>query len=35
MVFGLAAVAGFFALRVLKSTPSTVSSPPIQPTHHS
>ena len=35
MVFGLAAVAGFFALRVLKSTPSSVSSPPIQPTHHS
>ena len=34
MVFGLAAIAGFFALRVLKSTPSTVSSPPIQPTHH-
>ena len=34
IVFGLAAVAGFFALRVLKSTPSTVSSPPIQPTHH-
>jgi len=35
MVFGLAAVAGFFALRVLKSTPSSVTSPPIQPTHHS
>jgi len=34
LVFGLAAVAGFFALRVLKSTPSSVSSPPIQPTHH-
>ena len=35
IVFGLAAVAGFFALRVLKSTPASVSSPPIQPTHHS
>jgi ElaB/YqjD/DUF883 family membrane-anchored ribosome-binding protein len=34
LVFGLAAVAGFFALRTLKSTPSSVSSPPIQPTHH-
>lgn len=34
LVFGLAAVAGFFALRTLKSTPSSVSSPPIQPVHH-
>ena len=35
MVFGLAALVGFFALRTLKSTPSSsVSSPPIQPTHH-
>jgi len=33
LVFGLAAVAGFFALRTLKSTPSSVSSPPIQPSH--
>jgi hypothetical protein len=34
MVFGLAALAGFFALRTLKSTPAAVPSPPIQPTHH-
>jgi ABC-type transporter Mla subunit MlaD len=34
LVFGLAAVAGFFALRTLKSTPS-VSSPSIQPSHSS
>jgi hypothetical protein len=34
MVFGLAAVAGFFALRTLKSTSSTVSSPPIQPSQY-
>jgi len=34
LVFGLAAVAGFFVLRTLKSTPSSVSSPPIQPVHH-
>jgi hypothetical protein len=33
MVFGLAALAGFFALRTLKSTPSAVASPPIQPSH--
>jgi ElaB/YqjD/DUF883 family membrane-anchored ribosome-binding protein len=33
MVFGLAALAGFFVLRTLKSTPSSVASPPIQPTH--
>jgi len=33
MVFGLAALAGFFALRTLKSTPSSVASPPIQPTY--
>jgi outer membrane receptor protein involved in Fe transport len=31
MVFGLAALAGFFALRTLKSAPSSVASPPIQP----
>lgn len=30
LVFGLAALAGFFVLRTVKSTP-TVSSPPIQP----
>jgi len=30
LVFGLAAIAGFFALRTLKSTPS-VSAPSIQP----
>lgn len=34
LVFGLAALAGFFALRTLKSTPSSVSSPPIQPTQY-
>jgi hypothetical protein len=33
MVFGLAALAGFFALRTLKSPPSSVESPPIQPSH--
>jgi hypothetical protein len=33
-VFGLAALAGFFALRTLKSTPTTTSSPPIQPSQH-
>jgi ElaB/YqjD/DUF883 family membrane-anchored ribosome-binding protein len=33
LVFGLAAVAGFFALRTLKSAPTSVSSPPIQPYH--
>lgn len=31
MVFGLAALVGFFALRTLKSAPSSVASPPIQP----
>jgi hypothetical protein len=35
MVFGLAALAGFFALRTLKSAPSSVASPPIQPDHSS
>jgi ABC-type transporter Mla subunit MlaD len=30
LVFGLAALAGFFALRTLKSTPS-IAAPPIQP----
>ena len=35
MVFGLAALAGFFALRTLKSTPSAVPSPPIQPSQSS
>jgi hypothetical protein len=35
MVFGLAALAGFFVMRTLKSTPpSSVPSPPIQPIHH-
>jgi hypothetical protein len=34
MVFGLAALAGFFAMRTLKSTPTTVPSPPIQPSQH-
>ena len=33
MVFGLAALAGFLALRTLKSAPSSVTSPPIQPSH--
>ncbi|HJP69782.1 MAG TPA: hypothetical protein VJ846_12860, partial [Sphingomicrobium sp.] len=33
LMFGLAAVAGFFAMRTLKSTPSKVSSPSIQPSH--
>lgn len=33
LVFGLAALAGFFAFRTLKSTPGIVS-PPIQPTHN-
>jgi hypothetical protein len=32
VVFGLAALAGFFVLRTLKSTPSSAASPPIQPT---
>lgn len=31
MVFGLAALAGFLALRTLKSAPSAMHSPPIQP----
>jgi hypothetical protein len=31
LVFGLAALAGFFALRTVKSTPS-ISAPPLQPT---
>jgi hypothetical protein len=30
LVFGLAALAGFFAIRTLKSSPS-ISAPPIQP----
>jgi hypothetical protein len=30
LMFGLAAVAGFFVVRTLKSTPPTVASPPIQ-----
>jgi hypothetical protein len=34
MVFGLAALAGFFVLRTLKSTPSSAASPPIQPTSY-
>jgi hypothetical protein len=32
LVFGLAALAGFFALRTVKSNPS-ISAPPIQPSH--
>jgi hypothetical protein len=35
VVFGLAALVGFFALRTLKSAPSSVSSPSIQPGHDS
>jgi hypothetical protein len=31
LVFGLTALVGFFAMRTLKSTPASVSSPPIQP----
>jgi hypothetical protein len=34
VVFGLAALAGFFALRIVKSSPS-VPAPPIQPSHSS
>ena len=34
VVFGLAALAGFVVLRTLKSTPSSVASPPIQPTDY-
>jgi hypothetical protein len=34
VVFGLAALAGFFVLRTLKSTPSSAASPPIQPTSY-
>ena len=36
VVFGLAALAGFFVLRTLKSTPSSssVAAPPIQPTDY-
>ena len=34
VVFGLAALAGFFVLRTLKSTPSSAASPPIQPTDY-
>lgn len=30
LMFGLAAVAGFFIVRTLKSTPATIASPPIQ-----
>jgi len=33
LVFGFAALAGFFALRTLKSSPS-ISAPPIQPSAH-
>jgi hypothetical protein len=31
LVFGLAALAGFFVFRTLKSAPSTIESPSIQP----
>jgi hypothetical protein len=34
LVFGLAALAGFFTMRTLKSTPSPVASPPIQPSQY-
>jgi hypothetical protein len=34
LVFGLAALAGFFALRTVKSSQS-MSAPSIQPSHHS
>ncbi len=34
LVFGLAALAGFFAMRTLKSTPASVASPPIQPSQY-
>src|SRR6478672_5047014 len=35
LVFGLAALAGFFAFRTFKSaSASSVASPPIQPTHY-
>jgi len=35
LMFGLAALAGFFAFRTFKSAnASSVSSPPIQPTHY-
>ena len=35
LVFGLAALAGFFAFRTFKSaSDSSVSSPPIQPAHY-
>jgi hypothetical protein len=33
LVFGLTAIAGFFAFRTYKNARS-ISSPPIQPTHH-
>jgi hypothetical protein len=33
LVFGLAALAGFFAFRTLKSAPPSTPSPSIQPTH--
>jgi len=33
LMFGLAALAGFFVMRTLKSAPTSVSSPPIQPSH--
>lgn len=35
LVFGLAALAGFLAMRTLKSTRVSVPSPSIQPTHRS
>jgi hypothetical protein len=34
VVFGLAALAGFFALRIVKSSPS-IPAPPMQPSHSS
>lgn len=34
LVFGAAALAGFFMFRAMKSAPSVTSSPPIQPDQH-
>jgi hypothetical protein len=34
LVFGAAALAGFFMFRAMKSAPSTTPSPPIQPDQH-
>jgi hypothetical protein len=34
LVFGLAALAGFFIFRTMKTTQGTTASPPIAPEHH-